>query len=69
MIKKSTLFYHFFTFENSFESLTEEHNDLLNLITKVESEPSQEVINNIMGFSHSYYNMSTKSGSVELMIN
>lgn len=69
MIQKSTVFYHFSTFENSSEILVEEHNDLLNSLKIEEKEPSQSIINNIMGFSHSYYNMISKSGSVEIMIN
>lgn len=70
MYQKSTLFYFYSTFENGNENEFTDFADVSEWLRTEEKEPSASTINNILGFSGSYYFLNVKSGAnVDLILN
>ncbi|HBX52698.1 MAG: hypothetical protein A2275_05125 [Bacteroidetes bacterium RIFOXYA12_FULL_35_11] len=70
MYQKSTLFYFYSTLETGIESGYADYSMVSDWLNAEEKEPSADTINNILGFSDSYYFLDMKSGNnVDLILN
>ncbi len=69
MIQKSTIFQNYSILEINKPTESDMFQEL-NILTGIaESEPPSHVISNIMGFSNSYFPVSTQCGNIDLILN